>query len=85
MIGGITKRGKNIHDEVNPEQLYHSKDGIANKLGNNRDDACSNVDRELELIIISIALIYLTHDKSYLAELLDRIVDCSSPAQSLDN
>lgn len=60
MVGGITKRGEDIHDEVDPEQLDHSKDGITNELGNNRDDACSNVDSELELTIISLALIEQT-------------------------
>jgi hypothetical protein len=56
VVGGITKRGEDIHDQVDPEQLDHSKDGITNELGNNRDDTSSNIDSELKLTIISAAL-----------------------------
>jgi hypothetical protein len=49
VIGSITKRGKDIHDQVDPKQLNDGENSVANKLGNDGDDTCGDVDSELEL------------------------------------
>jgi hypothetical protein len=49
MISSVAKRSKDIHNQVDPKQLNHSKNGVANKLRNDSNNACSDVDGKLEL------------------------------------
>lgn len=53
-IGSKSQCGKSIHDKIDPEKLYCSKNGFLLVTGNCRnkgDQDCSNVDSQLELKI----------------------------------
>jgi len=49
VIRGKTERRKDIHDKVDPKQLYNIENGVADKLRNHRKRTGSDVDGELQL------------------------------------
>lgn len=86
-VSSQSERSKRIHDQVHPKKLDRGQDrclGIAGHRRYKSEYDCRNVDCDLELFEISYIfkrMIDLTH----LEELLDGVVDSSTPHDCFDN